>query len=400
MTMEGHKTMAKTQDVKIPHQGEIELITGNFSAAYGALVSKVTCTPFFPITPQTEIMEAFAQWRSKGIYTGQFRTLESEHSVMSAAIGSQMTGQRTFTGSSSQGLLLMFEMLPIAAGNRLPLVMANVSRGISAPITLWSDHNDILMTRDTGFITYISERNQEILDSVIIGYRVGEDKRVMLPSAVNMDGFTHSFTREPVHIPSVEQIDKFLPPLKMDITLDTDNPMTLGIPVIPGYTEFRQQVQRAMNNAIEVIDQAHKEFEKITGRRYDIFDQFMMDDAEYVIMGIGANACIMKEGVKRMREKGVKVGMVRPRVVRPFVHERLADILKDVKRVAVVDQNNSPGSGGILYLEVCKALRQGNQEILNNYIAGLGGYPVKATDMEDIIKDLKKSDKDGLKWVM
>lgn len=393
-------TMAIKQQPKIPHQGETELLTGNESAAYGALVSKVKCTPFFPITPQTGIMEAFAQWKADGVYTGDFHAMESEHSVMSAALGSQMIGQRTFTGSSSQGLMLMFEMLPIVSGNRLPVVMANVSRGLSAPITLWCDHNDILMCRDTGVIIYVCETNQEILDSVIIAYRVSEDKDVLLPAVVNLDGFTHSFTREPVHIPSEEQVDRFLPELRQEITLDTDNPLTLGIPAMEGYTEFRQQVQKAMDNALAVIDKAHKEFEKVTGRRYDIIDQYQMEGAEYAIIGIGANASIMKNAVSEMRKKGVPVGMLRLRVVRPFPYRLLADCLKGVKRIAVIDQDLSPGSGGILYLDVCTALRQTPHERVNNYIAGLGGHPVSARDIADVVEDLKKSTQDGLKWVM
>ncbi len=386
--------------IEIPYQGKTELLSGDKSAAYGALVANVRCTPFFPITPQTEIMETFAEWKSKGIYTGQFRTMESEHSVMSAAIGAQMCGQRTFTASSSQGLLLMFEMLPIAAGNRLPLVMANVSRALAAPITLWCDHNDILMCRDTGFITYICENNQEILDSVIIAYRVGENQNVLLPSFVNQDGFTHSYTREPVSIPSYEQVEQFLPPLHMEITLDTQRPRAIGMgATVEDYMRFKQQLRKAMNNAVDVIEESYQAFEAVTGRRYGLFERYLLDDAQYVIIGVGGNVSIMKTGVRRLRERGLPVGLLRPRVVRPFAHERLARELEGARRVAVIDQNLSPGSGGILYLEVCKALRQGKQEIVNNYIAGLGGRPFRQEDVEHIVEDLQRSEKDGLKWV-
>src|SRR3989338_4332920 len=285
--------MTSTTNAKVPHQGETELLTGNKAAAYGALISKVRCAPFFPITQQTEIMEAFAEWKASGVYTGEYRELESEHSVLSAAIGSALVGQRTFTGSSSQGLMLLFEMLPIASGNRLPIVMANVSRGLSAPVTLWSDHNDFLMTRDTGTIITVSETNQEILDSIVMAFRVAEDRRVLLPSMVNMDGFTHSFTREPVHILSEEQIGSFLPELRRERMIDTENPRSFGLPVMAEYMSFRQQVHKAMANAMEVIGEAHRDFARVTGRSYDVIDPFHMEGATYAIVGIGANASIM-----------------------------------------------------------------------------------------------------------
>lgn len=399
--MPTYMTAETKHNAEIPHQGQTELLSGDKSAAYGALVSQVSCTPFFPITPQTEIMETFAQWRTQGVYRGQYRTMESEHSVMSAAIGSQMCGQRTFTASSSQGLMLMLELLPIAAGNRLPLVMANVSRALAAPITLWSDHNDFMMCRDTGFIMYICETNQEILDSVVIAYRVGEDRRVLLPSVVNLDGFTQSFTREPVHIPSREQIEAFLPPLHMEVRLDTSRPMTLGMGAgADDYMAFKQQMRAAMNEAVAVIEESCHAFARITGRRYALFEQYMMQDARYAIVGVGANATIMKSGVRKLRDQGVPVGLVRPRVIRPFAGRRLADILAPVQRVAVIDQNLSPGSGGILYHEVCSALRRGPQEVVNNYIAGLGGRPLRTDDIVDLVNDLLQSEKDGLKWVL
>jgi len=383
----------------IPHEGERELLTGNKSAAYGALLSEVRCAPFFPITPQTGIMEAFAEWKSAGVYQGEFHTLESEHSVLSSAIGSQLTGQRTFTGSSSQGLMLMFEMLPIASGLRLPMVVANVSRGLSAPITLWCDHNDVLMTRDTGFVTFICESNQEILDSVIIAYRVAEDERVLLPAMVNMDGFTHSFTREPVDIPSVKEVRSFLPELRQEVTLDTEHPKTLGIPVMSEYTLFRQQVHRAQRNALTVVDRAHREFAKLTGRKYSSVESFRMENAECAIVGIGANASIMKAAVEEMRKEGRAVGMVRLRLIRPFPYDEVAEALRGTKCVAVVDQNLSPGSGGILYTEVSRALRK-YRGVVCDYIAGLGGKPVSVSDVRDIAENAMRSKTDTVKWVM
>jgi len=282
----------------------------------------------------------------------------------------------------------------------LPIVMANVSRGLSAPVTLWSDHNDFLMTRDTGTIITVSETNQEILDSIVMAFRVAEDRRVLLPSMVNMDGFTHSFTREPVHILSEEQIGSFLPELRRERMIDTEHPRSFGLPVMAEYMSFRQQVHKAMANAMEVIGEAHRDFARVTGRSYDVIDPFHMEGATYAIVGIGANASIMKTAVNEMRSKGVPVGMVRLRLVRPFPYERLASALKGVERVAVIDQNLSPGAGGILHLEVCKALRQTPVDIVNNYIAGLGGHPFSPKDAADVIEDLKKSQRDGMKWVV
>ena len=252
----------------------IDLLDGNQCAAVAAKLARVKCIPCFPITPQTEIIETIQKWTADGTWTDvQFNQLESEHSAMSAAFGAQITGSRTFTATSSQGLFLMHEMLPIIAGARAPMVLVNVSRGISSPITLWPDHNDVLAMRDTGFIIYICETNQEVLDSVIMAYKVGENPKISLPSIVNMDGFIHSYTRTQVDVPKQSIVDKFLPKLKMPIKLDTKKSMTLGIPVTDDYFRFRMQLHKAHLDAFKEIKKVHSEWYKLTKRKYEFIEK-------------------------------------------------------------------------------------------------------------------------------
>jgi len=377
-----------------------DLMDGNTAAAWGARLSKVKSVPCFPITPATEIIEVIASWEAKKEFTGEFYQVESEHSAASAALGSAMAGARTFTATSSQGLMLMHELLPMISGCRIPMVLVNVSRSLSAPISLWCDHNDIMAMRDSGWITFICERNQEVLDSIILGYKIGENKKILLPVLVNMDGFTHSFTRTEVDIPDQKLIDKFIPHQELEIGLDVKKPMTLGIPAMGlDYMRYRAQVNTAMLDSFAVIEEAHKEWEKLTGRKYDIIDEYNLEDAEAAIVMIGANTSIAKAAVKKMREDGKKVGVLRIRLFRPFPEERIRKALEKIDSIAVIDQNISPGIGGILYPEIKMAM-YGTQKRINNYIQGLGGNFLSEQDFIDILNDVMKSKKDEKKWQM
>jgi len=375
---------------------KIELLDGNQSAAWGARLAKVDYVPCFPITPQTELIETIAQWKADGEFKGIFEQVDSEHSVMSAALGSAATGARTFTASSSQGLLLMHEILPNVSGCRLPMVFVNVSRAISAPISLWPDHNDMLAVRDAGWIMIVCETNQEVLDSVILGYKIAE--KINIPVFVNMDGFVHSFTREEVEIPREEEVNLFIPKQELKIKLDIEHPKSLGIPAMEDYSMFRSQHHQAVLNSSKVIDDAHKEWATLTSRKHRFFDTYKVKDAEDVIVCMGANATIVRSAVDKARKQGKKVGMVRIRVYRPFNEKLFQDILKDVKRIAVVDQNISPGYGGILFPEVRSALF-GMKVKVSSYIVGLGGDPVHDKEFVEIFDDLKKG-KEVRKWLM
>ncbi|HIH86662.1 MAG TPA: pyruvate synthase, partial [Methanosarcinales archaeon] len=274
------------------------LVTGNEAAAWGARLARANYIPNFPITPQTECIETLARWSADGELPGTyFDRMESEHSVMSAAVGAAAVGSRVFTATSSQGLLLMHEVLYIAAGMRLPIVMANISRGLSAPVTLWSDHNDFLDQRDSGWLMFHAENNQEVLDMVLQAYRIAEDPRVLLPAMVNMDGYVLSFTDEPITIPSPEQVEEFLPEYDPAHTIAKNRPVTVGPPVLDEYSIFRAQNHVASRNALDVIEELQDDFEKIFGRRYNLVDEFMLEDADLVLVTQGSMSTTAKAAI-------------------------------------------------------------------------------------------------------
>ena len=341
---------------------------------------------------ETEIIETIAQWQADGVFPGVFQQVDSEHSVLSAALGSAATGVRTFCASSSQGLLLAHEIFPNISGTRLPMVYVNVSRSISAPISLWCDHNDVLSVRDFGWIMMISETNQEVLDSVIFSYKISE--KMKLPVLVNMDGFVHSFTREQVVLPGQKMVDKFLGKALLEVKLDTKKPKSLAAPTLEGYMYYRSQMHKAMLDSVKVIESVHKEWEKLTGRKYSFFEEYKIKGADTVIVMMGANTTIAKSAVDSLRAKGKKVGLLRIRVLRPWCEDKLRKHLKNVKSVKVVDQNVAAGLGGILYSEVKSGLF-GYNCTLDSYIVGLGGKVVSKDDFVSVFND-----KGGRKWLM
>jgi len=378
----------------------IDLIDGNKSAAWGARLAKAQCVPCFPITPTTEIIETIAAWHSQKKFKGEFVQVDSEHSVGSAAFGASITGARVFTATSSQGLMLMHELLPIISGCRTPMVMATVSRCLSAPIGLWPDHNDTLAMRDAGWIMFICETNQEVLDSIIMGYKISENKKILLPVIVNMDGFVHSYTRTEVDIPDQKKINKFLPHPELEIKLNIKKPMTLGIPAMGlDYMKYRAQLHKAMLDSFEVIDKTHKEWKKLTGRKYDFIDEYKIKDAKSAIVMIGANTTIAKAAIDTMRKKGKKAGLIRIRLFRPFPEKQIRKSLDKIKNIAVIDQNICPGMGGILFPEIRMAL-YGCKKRIANYINGLGGNFTAEEDYIKILQDIEKNKKQERKWQM
>lgn len=373
-------------------KSKIEILDGNQAAAWGARLAKVKSVPCFPITPQTEIIETIAQWKADGKFKGEFYQMEGEHSVLSAAFGSQASGARTFTASSSQGLLYMHEMLPIVAGTRLPIVMVNVSRALSAPISLWCDHNDFLSMRDSGWIMISCETNQEILDSVIMAYKIGENPKISLPVLINMDGFIHSFTRTQVNVPTQKLIDKFLTKYKPNTILDPKNPMSLGTPAMDEYMDFRAQNHKALLDSKKIIKQVQNQWYKLTKRKYDLIETYKTKDAKAVFVIMGANSTICRKVVKNLRKKGKKIGMLKLRLIRPFPQKEIQSVLKG-KKAIIMDQNIAPGIGGILSSEI-------KHENSSSYIFGLGGKPISEQEFEKIaIKELK-SKQTSKKWVL
>lgn len=374
-----------------------ELIDGNTAAAWGARLSRAQVVPNFPITPQTEIIETLAKWKADGIWNGEFVPMESEHSVLSAAIASEATGARTFSASSSQGLLLMHEMHYVASGMRLPIVMANCSRGLSAPITLWSDHSDILAIRDAGWIMLFAKDNQEVLDLIIQSYRIAEDRDVLLPAVVNMEGFTLSYTREPAEIPKQELADGFLPPFRPNVFIDVGKPMVLGPPVMNEYMLFKSQQRKAMMNAEEKMDDAFADFEKLTGRKYSKLEEYMTEDAKTVFVSLGSNSTIIQSAVDDLRKQKQKIGLLRILCYRPFPENEIKKALESAENVIVVDNDISAGYGGIIYPEIKSAVSDSSKKF-SNVIVSLGGKFIGRKDFEEIAK--KAVGKEERYWYM
>jgi pyruvate ferredoxin oxidoreductase alpha subunit len=366
------------------------LLDGNAAAAWGGRLARAQVVPNFPVTPQTELIEKFAEWKSKGEWRGEFLPVESEHSVLSAAIAASATGARVFSGSSSQGLMLMHEMVYVASGMRVPVIMINVSRALSAPITLWADHNDILDQRDSGWLMFFCESNQEVLDTVIQAYRICEDGRVLLPAFVNMEGFVLSYTREPTQIPEQKSVDAFLPKFRPKVLLDPKKPMAAGVGVMKEYPYFRSQVYLAQKNALGVIQEAHGEWEKRFGRRYGFVEEFMMEGAQACLVAMGSNSSIAKAAVKGLRSKGLPIGLLRIRVYRPFPREDIRKALAGVEAVGVIDQNLSPGYGGIVCPEIRDCLYDRKIPV-SDFIMGLGGRQVSQQDFEQAGMEVLKS---------
>lgn len=373
--------------------GYRRLLTGNAAAAWGARLADVDYVPAFPITPQTEIIETLADWFANGEMRGKFVTLDSEHSMLTAAGAAAATGVRTFTATSSQGLVYALEVLYSVAGWRVPLVLVNVSRGLSAPITLGPDHNDVLAARDTGFVQLHAETCQEVLDSVLMAYRIAEDPRVSLPVLVNLDGFFLSFTREPVELPTIEQAREFLPPFTpTQPVFRASQPVAQGTAVLEGstYSYFRYQLHRAVSNAIAAHADVAADFKRQFGRSYGTIERYRLDDADTVLVMAGSFSTKGKAAVDRWRDQGRRVGLLRLRMIRPLPVADIAAALASSRAVGVIDQNLSAGLGGILFHELAGALATCTKcpAILRSFIAGLGGKEISPAEFDHVLKVL------------
>ncbi|MDO8892174.1 MAG: hypothetical protein Q7V00_10045 [Sulfurimicrobium sp.] len=377
------------------------LITGNAAAAWGARLAGAEYVPAFPITPQTEIIETLAGWIDAGEMDCRLVTLESEHSMLTAAGAAASTGVRVFSATSSQGLLYGMEMIYAAPGNRAPFVLVNVSRGIQTPVTLEPDHNDVLATRDSGFLQLHCATCQEVLDSTLIAYRLAEDHRVRLPALVNLDGFYLSFTREPVDIPARTEVEKFLPPFNPETTrFHAGEPVSQGVVVLGGayYSYFRYEQHLAAQRALEVYAEVAAEFEQEFGRRYDAVETYRSEDAEIVFFMIGSFSTKAKDAVDRLREAGQAVGLVRPRLLRPYPAEALRRALAGKQGVVVIDQNLSMGMGGVLHGELAGALygQPGMPPVLASFIGGLGGRDIAAEEFYEMVEVTRKACQEGV----
>ena len=371
------------------------LMTGNGAAAWGARLAQVDYIPAFPITPQTEIIEDLAAWIDRGELDARLVMLESEHSMITAAASAASSGVRAFTATSSQGLLYGMEMIYTVAGWRTPFVMINVSRGLASPITLEPDHNDIMAARDSGFLQIHCATCQEVVDNVLIAYRLAEHAEVRVPAIVNLDGFYLSFTREPVDLPDAAKAADFVGEYDPEnLQFKGNTPLSQAVAVIGGgpYSYFRYQSHLAVQQVLAVYDEIADDFARTFGRRYDLVDCFCMDDAEYVFVMMGSFSTKARDAVASLRAAGTKVGLLRLCLFRPFPQQRVRQLLQGRRGVAVIDQNISMGMGGVLHSEFATAL-YGTRDapVLASYIGGLGGRDISQQEFFAIVDELQQA---------
>ena len=376
-----------------------KLLTGNSAAAWGTRLARVDYIPAFPITPQTEIIENLGLWIDRGEMDARMVTLESEHSMITAAGAAASSGVRTFTATSSQGLLYAMEMIYTVSGWRAPFVLVNVSRGLSSPITLESDHTDIMAARDSGFIQIHCATCQEVCDSVLMAHRLGEHPEVRVPVIVNLDGFYLSFTREPVELPDADKAAAYVGEYDpQNIQFRADKPMSEAMAVLGGgpYSYFRYETHLAIQHALTVYDEVAKEFETQFGRRYDMIDCYYMDDAEYVFVMLGSFATKARDAVDSLREAGYKIGLARLRLFRPLPQQQIRKLLTGRKAVAIIDQNVSMGMGGVIYSELCGVLYgTQNAPIIASFVGGLGGRDIAQEEFFEIANTIKQAAETG-----
>ncbi len=365
----------------------IKLLTGNYTVAEAVKLARVKVVAAFPITPQTTIVEKLAEMIEHGEMDAEMIHVESEHSALAAAYGAAAGGVRAFTATSSHGLLYMHEVIWWAAGSRIPLVMAVVTRAIGPPWNIHVSHEDIMDQRDTGWIISIAEDNQEILDLTLQAFRISEDPRVYLPAMVGLDGFLLSHTTMPVDVPSQEQIDSWLPPREpKPYVIEPGSGVIMGnIAPDEEYMRMRLGMQKAMRNAMRVIEEVEREYYELTGRMHGgLVECYKCSDAKYAVVLMGTWAGNAKEAVDKLRDEGYPVGVARIRYIRPFPSEFLRERLGGMKGVMVMDRSVSMGRGGPLFIEVSEALRA--RPSMMGVIAGVGGVDVGVDDIHDLAK--------------
>lgn len=377
-------------------------LTGNEAVAEAYRQVNPDVAAVYPITPQTELMHKFAEYVNNGKVDTEIIYVESEHSAMSASVGAAAGGVRAITATSANGLALMWEILYIAAGMRLPIVMAVVNRALSAPINIHCDHSDTMGARDAGWIQLFSENSQEAYDNAVMAFRIAEHRDVMLPIMVTLDGFIISHTTEVLEILDTESVQRFIGEYEPLFTLlDPEKPITMGsLDLQDYYFEHRRQQVEGMNNAPRVIEEVAKEYQELTGRQYGFFESYKLDDAEAAIVVMGSAAGTTKDVVDSLREKGVKAGMLKLRVFRPFPGEQLMEALSHLKSIAVLDRCISYGAqGGPLHLEV-KSAMYGKTIPIYNYIYGLGGRDLFPGQIESAYNDLFEGKTDeGMRYL-
>ncbi|MBN2177999.1 MAG: pyruvate ferredoxin oxidoreductase [Deltaproteobacteria bacterium] len=368
------------------------VVEGSEAVAEAVRLARVNVISAYPITPQTHIVEFLSEYCANGTMDARFLRVESEHSALAALIGTATTGVRSFTATSGQGLALMHELLHWTSGARLPIVMAEVNRALAPGWNIWVDQTDSLAQRDTGWIQLYCEDSQEVLDTIIQAYRLGE--LVDLPVMVVLDAFFLSHTYEPVDVPDQKLVDDYLPSWEPKFQLDTEKPCAFGPLVTPAfYMEMRHAIAGAMEDALEVFPRVEDEFEKIFDRRYGEIEAVSCNDAEIILVTSGTATSTSRLVVENLRAKGEKVGLLKIKLFRPFPVELVRKVLAPAKKVAVIDRNFSFGASGIFAQEIRAALcNTMKHPPVFGYVAGIGGRDVTADVIEDIYRRAKASD--------
>jgi pyruvate ferredoxin oxidoreductase alpha subunit len=365
----------------------MHVVEGSMAVAEAAKACRPAVVSAYPITPQTHIVEDISQMIADGdLQNCEYVRTESEFSAASMVQGAEAAGARTFSATSSQGAVLMYEVLFSIAGMRLPCVIVMANRSVSSPISIWNDHQDAISARDNGWIQLWAEDAQEAADLVIQAYKIGEDHRILLPVMVNMDGFSLTHVYEPVEEYDQKMVDEFLPPYKPLYALDPKNPISMGTLAQPEvYTEARYMVHNAQLKAKEVIEDVAKDFGQLFGRYYGgLIDTYRMEDAEVALVAMGSIVGTMKDAVDEMRDTGIKVGIVKVRSYRPFPVEALRAALKGVKCICVIDRDISMGMEGALFTDLKAGLYARSNAELLGFIAGMGGRDITIQDFKNM----------------
>lgn len=376
-----------------------ERLSGNEAAAIAMKQINPDVVAAFPITPSTEIPQYFSTFVSNGQVDTEFVAVESEHSAMSACIGAQAAGGRAMTATSANGLSLMWEMIYIASSLRLPIVMSLVNRAVSGPINIHNDHSDAMGVRDAGWIMLFSENNQEAYDNLLMAHRIAEHKDVLLPLMVCQDGFITSHSIENIELLEDDLAKNFVGKYNPEhYLLNKAEPMAVGpLDLQPYLFEHKYQQAEAMRNAKKVILEVSEEFEKLTGRKYSFFEEYKMEDAELVVVCMNSTAGTTKAVVDDLRAKGVKAGLLKVRVFRPFPAEEIAKALSNAKAVAVLDKSDSlNAAGGALFEDVVSGMYVNDKKVpIVNYIYGIGGRDTTTKDIEEVYTDLQEIANNG-----
>jgi pyruvate/2-oxoacid:ferredoxin oxidoreductase alpha subunit len=378
-----------------------KVMMGNHALSWGATLARTQVIAAYPITPQTQVVELLSEMCASKKLDAKFIKVESEHSAMAACIGASLAGARTFTATSAQGLALMHELLHWASGGRNPVVMGNINRSMAPGWSIWTDQNDSLSQRDTGWIQFYCSSNQEVVDTVIQAFKVSE--ALMIPSMVILDAFALSHTYEVVEIPDQSKVDAYLPPFNPPVRLTPADPHAFGGLTGPEhYFELRYKLQKDMEKAPALIEETGREYEKMFGRYLGQVEDYRCEDADLILITSGTAGYTARVGVDLLRLDGIKAGNLRIKMFRPFPFEKVREIVSRAQKVAVVDRNISYGHHGIFYQEVKSALYGTNHEPpLFGYIAGLGGRDITPEMFKDIARHALAKNKpdEQITWI-